>query len=320
MLNARTYSRLGQRGSIFGMAVLEAVKQDPKHLVITADLALLSGLDRFGKIYPNHLINVGIAEQNMIGIAAGMAAEGFKPIVTTYATFITLRSCEQIRHYMGYMKIKTIVIGSGAGLIQGFSGNTHYSHEDLSVMRMIPGMTVISPSDAMQAVKAFEAAQKLEGPVYIRLSGGLASPIVYKEDYEYEIGRPIVVRDGGDIVICATGMMVDMSLKAAEFLATKGIQAKVIDVHTIKPMNLTILDYFRNCKLVVSVEEHSILGGLGGALAERMTEAGCAIPLLRLGINDRFSKVGDYDYLLTDNRLQSDQISEDILARLKTPV
>jgi transketolase len=318
MLMARTYSRLGQRGSVFGMAVLDAVKRDPKHLVITADLALLSGLDRFGKAYPDHLINVGIAEQNMLGVAAGLAAEGFKPIVTTYATFITLRSCEQIRHYLGYMKLKTMVVGSGAGLIQGFSGNTHYSLEDLSVMRTIPGMTVFSPSDAMQAVKAFEAAQSLQQAVYIRLSGGLGCPIVYKQDYSFEIGRPIVVLEGNDLVIFATGMMVAASLKAAEVLAAQGVKARVVDVHTIKPMPMEILDQLQGVRLAVTVEEHSVIGGLGGSVAEKMSEAGCAVPLLRLGIQDRFSQVGDYEYLLTDNRLQPEQIATDIASRWAT--
>lgn len=315
MINARTYSRLGQRGSIFGMSVLEVVKRDPRYLVITADLAMLSGLDRFSKTFPANLINVGIAEQNMIGIAAGLAADGFKPVVTTYATFITLRSCEQLRHYLGYMKLKTIVIGSGAGLIQGFSGNTHYSLEDLSVTRTIPGMTVISPSDAMQAVKAFEAAQSLPQSVYIRLSGGLGCPIIYREDYTFVIGQPILVRQGCDLVIFATGMMVDAALKAAEILALRGIEARIIDVHTIKPMPFSVLDHLQGVRLAVSVEEHSVIGGLGSALAERMSESGCVVPLLRLGIQDRFSLVGDYEHLLADNRLMPEQISADVALR-----
>jgi transketolase len=317
LLNARTYSRLGQRGAIFGMAVLETVKRDPRNLVITADLAQLSGLDRFGKAYPENLINVGIAEQNMLGVAAGLAAEGFLPIVTTYATFITLRSCEQVRHYLGYMKLKAIVVGSGAGLIQGFSGNTHYSLEDISVMRTIPGMTVLSPSDASQAVKAFEAAQSVAQAVYIRLSGGLGCPIVYKYDFDFEIGRPIEVRAGDDIVIFATGMMVAASLKAAGVLEAQGISVRVVDVHTIKPMRDEVLEYFGDAKLAVSAEEHNVIGGLGSAIAEKMTDRGCSVPLLRLGIHDRFSSVGDYEHLLADNRLQPEQIAQDIVERWK---
>lgn len=159
-ITARTCSMLGQRGAIFGLAVLEAAKADDKFLLMTADLATLSGMDRYCKIYPDQFINVGIAEQNMIGIAAGMAAEGFHPVVTTYATFVTMRGCEQIRHYLGYMSQKVIVVGSGAGLSQGFAGNTHYTIEDISMMRAIPNLQILSPADAASAVKLFNVALK----------------------------------------------------------------------------------------------------------------------------------------------------------------
>ena len=147
-LSARTCSMLGQRGSIFGQAVLDAAKEDEMFVLLTADLATLSGMDRYCKTYPDQFVNVGIAEQNMVGIAAGMAAEGFHPVVTTYATFLTMRSCEQIRHYLGYMNQKVIVVGSGAGLSQGFAGNTHYTIEDISMMRAIPNLQILSPADA----------------------------------------------------------------------------------------------------------------------------------------------------------------------------
>ena len=166
-LSARTCSMLGQRGSIFGQAVLDAAKKDDKFVLLTADLATLSGMDRYCKTYPDKFINVGIAEQNMLGIAAGMAAEGFHPVVTTYATFVTMRSCEQIRHYLGYMNQKVVVVGSGAGLSQGFAGNTHYTIEDISMMRAIPNLQIISPADAASAIKLFEQAMISEKPVYI---------------------------------------------------------------------------------------------------------------------------------------------------------
>lgn len=318
LTNARAYSRLGQRGSIFGMAVLDTVKNDPTHVVLTADLAQLSGLDRFKKAYPENMINVGIAEQNMLGIAAGLAAEGYKPIVTTYATFITLRSCEQIRHYLGYMNLKVIVVGSGAGLVQGFSGNTHYSVEDLAVMRAIPNITVLSPSDAAQAVKAFEAAKQVPNSVYIRLSGGLGCPIVYKNDYNFEIGTPIVAREGGDLTIFATGMMVSAALKAAELLSEKGISVKVVDVHTIKPLSDSVLDNTLSSKLLITIEEHNVIGGLGGVISEKLAAIGNTPPLMCLGIKDCFSRVGDYEYLLSENRLLPEQIAEDIFGKYTT--
>ena len=317
-LNARTYSRLGQRGAIFGLSVLDTVEKDPKYIVLTADLATLSGLDRFTNRFPDNFLNVGIAEQNMLGISAGLASEGFKPIVTTYATFITLRSCEQIRHYLGYMKFKVIVIGSGAGLVQAYSGNTHYSVEDIAVMRAIPNITILSPSDAGQAVKAFEAAQQSENSVYIRLSGGLGCPVVYKEDFDFRIGTPITVCEGTDITVFATGMMVAAAVKASALLDKEGLSVKVVDVHTIKPMNESTIIGNLSAKLLVSVEEHNILGGLGGAIAEQLVIKGHTPPLLRLGINDEFCKVGDYNFLLSQNRLLPEQIAEDILIKYKS--
>jgi transketolase len=312
-LQIRTYHRLGQRGAIFGMSILDEVQNNPKIIVLTADLASLSGLDRFINKYPDNFFNIGIAEQNMVGIAAGLSSEGYIPIATTYATFISLRSCEQIRHYLGYMDLKVIIIGSGAGLIQSYSGNTHYAIEDIAIMRSIPNMTVFSPSDAGQAAKLLETAISINGPVYIRLTGGLNCPIVYKEDYTLEIGKSITVKEGKDITIFATGIMVYNSLQAADLLQAKGISACVVDVHTIKPIDIQTIKDCADSRLFVSVEEHNIIGGLGGAISEVLSEAGNQSPLLRLGIKDTFSKAGDYQYLLGQNRLLPEQITEDIV-------
>lgn len=319
-INARIYSKLGQRGTIFGMSLPEITENHPEIMVLTADLTILSGLDRFVAKYPNQFLNTGIAEQNMIGIAAGLAAEGHKTIATTYATFISLRSCEQIRHYLGYMKSNVIVIGSGAGLVMAFSGNTHYAIEDIAVMRAIPNITILSPSDAGLAAKAFEAVIELNKPVYIRLTGALNCPIIYKNDFNFEIGKSIVIKEGADITIFATGMMVAQSLKAADILEAKNISIKVVDVHTIKPLDTSIIIESLSSKLFVSVEEHNIIGGLGGAISEFLTMKGNAVPLLRLGIQDAFCKVGDYSYLLLQNRLNPDLIADDILEKYQSVV
>ena len=279
---ARTCSMLGQRGSIFGQAVLEAARSDEKFVLLTADLATLSGMSRYIEQYPDQFYNIGIAEQNMIGIAAGLAAEGFHPCATTYATFITMRSCEQIRHFCGYMKEKIIVIGSGAGLSQGFAGNTHYTIEDIAMMRSIPNLTVLSPADAASAVKLFELARKTDNAVYIRLTGNLNCPIVYREDCVFEIGRAMQLTNGTDVVIYAVGTMVDT----------------------------------RNYKLTVTIEEHNNMGGLGAAVAEVMTEMTGMPRLLRCGIYDSFDLACDYDGLLRQNRLSPDLLAEDILANL----
>ena len=223
-ISARTCSMLGQRGAIFGQAVLEAAQEDEKFILLTADLATLSGMTKYIDKYPNQFYNIGIAEQNMIGISAGLAAEGFHPCATTYATFITMRSCEQIRHFCGYMKEKIIVVGSGAGLSQGFAGNTHYTIEDLAVMRSIPNITIMSPADGASAVKQFELARKVEGAVYMRLTGNLNCPMVYKEETDFEIGKAKLLTEGSDVVIYAVGTMVSAALKTASLLEEKESQ------------------------------------------------------------------------------------------------
>lgn len=307
---------LGQRGSIFGLAVLDAAKADEKLMVLTADLATLSGLDRFIKTYPKQFRNIGIAEQNMVGVSAGLASEGYHPVVTTYATFVTMRSCEQIRHFLGYMNQKVVVVGSGAGLSQGFAGNTHYTIEDISMMRPIPNLQVLSPADAASAVKIFEEALSSEHPVYIRLTGNLNCPIIYKEDMDFSIGKAHVLRDGEDVAIFACGTMVSVAMKAAKMLAENGVEAKVIDMYSIKPIDKEAVLSCKKQKLLVTIEEHNKIGGLGAAVAEIISEITGFSPLLRLGIADVFDLAGDYEGLLLQNRLTPELITEDILKKI----
>lgn len=315
-ISARTCSMLGQRGSIFGQAVLEAAQEDEKFILLTADLATLSGMTKYIDKYPNQFYNIGIAEQNMIGISAGLAAEGFHPCATTYATFITMRSCEQIRHFCGYMKEKIIVVGSGAGLSQGFAGNTHYTIEDLAVMRSIPNITILSPADGASAVKQFELARKAEGAVYMRLTGNLNCPMVYKEETVFEIGKAKLLKEGSDVVIYAVGTMVSAALKAAALLEEKGISATVYDMFTVKPIDREAVNACKSYKLAVTIEEHNKMGGLGAAVAEVMTEQVGLPKLLRCGIHDSFDLACDYDGLLAQNRLTPELIAEDINAAL----
>lgn len=319
-VNSRIYSRLGQRGSIFGMAALDLAKNDDKLVLMTADLAQLSGMDRFIKTYPNQFINVGIAEQNMVGMAAGLAAEGFHPVVSTYATFLTMRSCEQMRHFMGYMHLPIVAIGSGAGLSQGFAGNTHYTIEDISMMRAIPGLTIYSPADAASAVKLFELSLKRNIPVYMRLTGNLNCPIVYKDDVDFENYGAIICSGNievADVVIMATGTMVSVALKASESLRNNGLKVCVVDMFRLKPIDEILIRKAADSKLVVSIEEHNKLGGLGAAIAEVMSECSCCANLLRLGVNDCFDTACDYEGLLTKNRLNPEFIAEDILERYR---
>jgi len=313
-IKARTFSKLGQRGTIFAIATPELAEQFPEMLVLTADLALLSGLDRFIQKYPDRFYNMGISEQNMVGVAAGLAAEGWKPVVTTYSSFLSMRSCEQIRHFGGYMKSNILFVGSGAGFSMTYSGNTHYTVEDLAIMRAIPNMIVLSPSDAVCAIKAYEAALKYENPVYIRLSGGLNCPMVYKDDFDFEIGKAITLEKGADIQLIATGLMVSTALKVAELLKKEGHSVEVIDMHTIKPIDKSVIA--SKDRLIVTIEEHNVFGGLGGAVSEVMTEKGICTPLLRLGIPDTFLKVGDVEYLLDQAGLSVEKIISAIQNRL----
>ena len=315
--NARAYARLGQAGSIFGMALLDNVEGNNVK-VVSADMSVVAGLDRFKRTYPDDFYNVGIAEQNLLGVAAGLSSEGHKTIAVAQACFITMRSFEQARQYMGYMKNNVIMVGINSGFALTFFGNTHYCIEDLTLMRSIPGMTVLSPADAGSAVKAFEAAMKLDKPVYIRLTGSLMTPMVYKEDFEYTIGKSITLKEGKDVTVFATGTVVANVLKAAEMLEKDGVSVKVVDMHTIKPIDKEAIVASKDSKLIFTVEEHNVNGGLGSAVADVMAETGGMPKLIKLGVQDTFSPVGDYNYLIEQHRLTPELIKEDIILNSAT--
>lgn len=317
-LNARICSKLGQAGAAFGIALIEMQKNNSEIHVLTADMSKPVGLDRFKSLYPDMFYNVGIAEQNLIGVAAGMASEGKKVIVTAQAVFLSMRSCEQVRQYMGYMHSNIIAVGISSGFALTFFGNTHYAIEDISIMRSVPELTILSPSDAGQSAKILYSAVKLNKPVYIRLTGVMNCPIVYAEDYDYEIGKGIQLKDGIDITIFACGSMVYNSLKAADLIEENNISVCVIDMHTIKPLDVEIIKNNLNSKLFVSVEEHNIIGGLGTAISECLSTIPDSPYLLRLGVMDKFCSPGDYSYLIEQNRLMPKEIAEDILSTLKS--
>jgi len=317
-LNAKIYSKLGQSGATFGLGLFDLLSADSDIIVLSSDMSRAAGLDRFKTQYPERFFNLGIAEQNLIGVAAGLSSEGKTPIATAQAAFISMRSCEQMRQYLGYMNSGVVTVGLGAGFSLTFFGNTHYAIEDISILRSIPGMTILSPSDAGQAAKALVAGVNLKAPLYIRLTGTLNCPIVYTEDYEFVIGKSIQIKEGKDITIFATGSMVYYSLKASEILELEGLSVRVIDMHTIKPLDSESIIKCLDSKLFVSVEEHSIIGGLGSSISEFISSERSCPPLLRLGVMDTFSHPGDYLYLLNQNRLQPQLIAEDILTKYKS--
>lgn len=314
--NSRSFFRLGQSGAIFGIAV-PTLRDEFPIKCLSSDMSVTAGLDRFKKKFPDDFYNVGIAEQNLVGIASGLASEGYKTVAVAQAAFITMRSFEQVRQYLGYMKNNVILVGINSGFALTFFGNTHYAIEDLALMRSVPGMTVLSPADAGAAVKAFEAAVNMNCPVYIRLTGSLMMPIVYKEDYEYNISHMTeVINVGKDVTIFATGSMVYNCIKAVEILALQGINARVFDVHCLKPIDEESVLGVLDSKLLVSVEEHNVNGGLGTVIAEVLANKQSHPYLLRVGVKDCFSSVGDYDYLLEQHGLTPEQIAEQIETKL----
>ena len=317
--NARAYARLGQSGSIFGMALMD-ISEENDVKIVSADMSVVAGLDRFKRTYLNDFYNVGIAEQNLLGVAAGLASEGHKTIAVAQACFITMRSFEQARQYMGYMNNNVIAVGINSGFALTFFGNTHYCIEDLTLMRSIPGMTVLSPADAGSAVKAFEAAVRIDGPVYMRLTGGLMTPVIYKDDFDYTIGKAITLKEGTDVTVFATGTVVANVLKAADSLQEEGISVKVVDMHTIKPIDREVIIACKDSRLIFTVEEHNTNGGLGSAIADVMSEVGGMPQMVKLGVHDAFSMVGDYNYMLEQHRLTPELIKEDIENNLKLNV
>jgi transketolase len=314
--NARQWSRLGSRG-VFGQAILALAESTPDLMVLSADLGNSSGLDRFKKAYPSQFLNVGIAEQNLIGVAAGLAKEGLNVFATSFAPFLSMRASEQIRMNMGYMNLPVKAVAIGSGVSMAYLGNSHYGIEDAAVMRAIPNMTVVSPADCMEIVKCVFAAAKFDGPLYIRLTGAPNNPMVYQEDYEFEIGKAITLREGTDITIVANGTMVYESLEAAKLLEAQGVSATVVNMHTIKPLDTAVLDKaIKSSKLIVTVEEHSVIGGLGSAVAEYKAGFRNAPAQVIIGLPDLFGKTAEYRYLLDKYGLVAAQIAQKILGCL----
>ena len=310
--NIKLWSTIGARATL-GIAALELAKEIDNLMVLTCDVSTSAGLDRFKKTFPEKYLDLGIAEQNMIGVAAGLASENFNVITTTFAPFQTMRCCEQIKVNLGYMGQKICMVGIASGLALGTLGYTHCCIEDVGIMRSIPGITIISPADSLETVKALEKAVKSEKPSYIRLTGSSNNPIVYKKDYNFEIGKSITLREGKDITIFCAGSMVFQSLEAAKILESKNISATVVNMHTIKPIDKVAIEKASSSKLIVSIEEHNIIGGLGSAIAEHKSSLKMSPKQLILGIKDTYTKGGNYKFLQERHRLTSEKIVNDIL-------
>lgn len=311
----KLWSRLGAR-AVYGQAILEMASIRDDFYVMSADLGQSSGLTRFRDEYKDRYINSGIAEQNMIGVAAGLAKDGSCVFASSFSPFVTMRACEQVRMDMGYMQLNIKTIGLGSGLIMSQLGNSHYGIEDSAVMRAIPGITIIEPADGVEIFKAVEALCDYKGPAYLRLTGGPDLPVVYDCDFDYQIGKSIKLSWGKDICIIATGTMVYYAKKAADLLQEKGISSTVLDMHTIKPLDCEAINNEMEKKLIVTIEEASVVGGLGSAVAEFLANKKDKPPQLLLGIQDVFPHAGNYEYLLRECGLTPEQITESILEYL----
>jgi len=302
-------SMLGQRG-VFGVTLDKLAAENDRILAISADLRNSSGLDRFFANHPDSFINTGVAEQNMVGMAAALADSGYIVFASTFSNFAALRACEFVRHFMGYMCSPVKLVGLSAGFGTGFLGYTHYGIEDISALRSISNLTILSPSDGLETAKTVTALVDYDAPVYLRLTGAANMPIVYKGDYDFHIGKAILLKDGNDAALVASGSMVAYALEAAILLESEGIDCAVINMHTIKPLDTESIDGLLGRKLIVSVEEHSTVGGLGSEIAEYISEKKNSPVLLKLGISQGYKKAGGYKYMLEQNGLMPTQIAE----------
>ncbi len=300
----------------FGKALVE-LGADHDFVVLDADLAEATKTCYFAKAYPDRFFDCGIAEGNMIGIAAGLAAAGKTVVASSFAMFAAGRAFEQIRNSVAYPHLNVKICATHAGITVGEDGATHQCLEDLAIMRAIPGITVLNPSDATEAAAAMKVALETDGPFYIRF-GRYAVPVLHNDpDYEYHLGKGELIADGDDATIMATGMMVAVAIEASEILAARGIRVRIINMHTIKPLDSDIV-----CKAaaetgaIVTAEEHNVIGGLGSAVAECVSE-NCPVPVVRMGVNDCFGRSGKVPPLLEAYGLTADALVNKVVVALQ---
>ena len=314
--NIKLWSSLGMRAT-FGLIAMELSKKYPDLMITTSDVSTSAGLDRYKNKYPEKFVDVGIAEQNLIGISAGLSSEGFKVISTTFAPFQTLRCCEQIKVNLGYMKNKICMVGLASGLVLGNLGFTHCCIEDIGVLRSIPNISIVVPSDPLELFKVLSGAINYKDSVYIRLTAGSNTKIINSKDYKFEIGKAIEILPGEDVAIIGCGNILGECLEAASILKEKKVQCSIVNMHTIKPIDKEkIKDIAKNNKLIVTVEEHNVIGGLGTSVAEVMSSDRNNCKLVRLGINDFYSSGGSYEYLKNIYGLSVEKIIQTVTSHI----
>ncbi len=299
----------------YGETLVELAKEYPNLYVLDADLAAATKTGIFKKAYPDRHINCGIAEGNMMSIAAGMAAAGDIVFASSFAMFAAGRAYEQVRNSIGYPHLNVKIGATHAGISVGEDGATHQCCEDIALMRTIPGMTVIVPADDVEAKQAVRAAVELDGPVYLRF-GRLAVPVFFDENYKFEIGKGAVLKEGTDVTVIANGLMVAPAVEAAEKLAEEGISVRVVNMPTVKPLDGELV---KKCAeetgAIVTAEEHSVIGGLGGAVCEYLAE-NCPVPVVKLGVDDKFGISGPALELLDIFKLNAEGVIEKVKSAL----
>ena len=299
----------------YGEALAKLGKENENVVVLEADLSKSTMTAYFKKEFPERHINVGIAEADLIGTAAGFATTGKIPFASTFALFAAGRAYDQIRNSVVYPKLNVKICPTHAGVSLGEDGGSHQSVEDLALMRAIPGMVVLSPADAVETEKMIFAAAEYEGPVYVRL-GRLNIPVLFDDNYKFEIGKAVTLTEGNDVAILATGLMVYEATEAAKQLAEQGIKARVVNVSTIKPLDEeTVLKAAKECKFIVTSEEHSVIGGLGSAVSEFLSE-NHPTKVIKHGIQDVFGQSADGDTMLNNYKLRAKDIVEVVLRNI----
>lgn len=284
--------RLANPREAYAQRIIELAEEDERIVVVVADLAKSNKFTDFAARFPHRYFNVGIAEANLMGVSAGLALEGKIPIASTFAAFASMRAHEQVRSDIGYVSLPVKIIATVGGLTAGQMGPTHQGNEDLGIMRMIPNMTVIAPSDPLLVARTVDLAIGLPGPVYLRFGRG-EDPVIYDRPPHVEIGKSIAVREGADLAIIACGPLVAQAVAAADRLAADGVSARVIDMHTISPIDVdAIVAAARETGRIITVEDHFRTGGLGSAVAEVVADAGIGAQVIRLGVPDEFAIVG----------------------------
>ncbi len=293
----------------YGQALAELGEENDRVVVIDADISKITGTHFFARKFPERFFNVGIAEQNEMGIAAGMATTGKIVFASTYAVFASMRACEQVRTFIAHTRSNVKIAASHGGLTGTTDGVTHQGTEDMGIMRTIPDMTIIMPADAVATRKIVKELAEHQGPAYLRLTK-IPMPIIYDEETDFQIGRAVQLRDGNDVTIIAIGDMVIRALEAADLLDNNGIRARVLDMHTLKPVDKgAVIKAAEQTGAIVTVEDHNILNGLGSAVAEVVVE-NRPVPMERIGLRDTFAESGEYEELLEKYGLNTRHITE----------